>query len=47
MGDERIENQVQVSLEDGVQAVQGEPDSVIRDSALWEIVGSDFFASVA
>src|SRR3954454_12653915 len=43
----RIEHRVEISLKDGIQLVQGQPDPMIRYAVFLEVVGSNLLAAVA
>jgi hypothetical protein len=46
MGDQRIDDVVNLSLQDGVQFIKSKSDTVIRNPTLGKIVGSNAFATV-
>src|SRR5262249_38452904 len=46
MGDERVDDLLQASVQDLLQAVQGEPDAVVGHARLLEVVGPDLLAAV-
>ena len=46
-GEEFVEHVVDLTLDEGFQAVEGEVDAVIRDAILGEIVGAYLFLTTA
>ena len=46
-GHQRIDELVQIAIQNGVQLVERQSDAVIRDPALGEVVGADALGAVA
>src|SRR3569623_1108785 len=45
--DERVDDVVEIALDDIFQFIQGEVDAVVGEAALWKIVGADALRTVA